>query len=122
MLKQGTLKQLTLKQVKAVELLLEGKTPNDIAGDLGIEVATVRDWQGEISFQCYLNQQSNDLVAAGIKRHIMLLAAASEPEKARGYGIALDKLKNIPPLLVNPEDIQQDIFQKDLIRRSRILG
>jgi len=116
------MKQLTTKQVEVCDCLLNGKTPKEISGELDIEVATVRGWQGQLNFQCYFNQQSNDIVAAGIKRHIILIAAALEPEKARGYVIALDRLKNITPLLITPEDIQQDISRRNMIRRSKLLG
>lgn len=92
---------LTIEQFNAIDLLVLGKTDQDVADKVGVNRVTVTKWRNyDIYFQAELNKRRKEIWNSSIDRMRALLPKAmerleQEVDSEHGWKIALELIKLI---------------------------
>ena len=110
------LEKLTDKQKQAIKLLLSGKTNEEVAKELGINITTMYRWKRQNVFRKVLNDKQNDICnelhllgnkAVDVLKELME-DASNENNRLKASMYIIDKLFQIrdAELLTKVEEIE----------------
>jgi len=93
------LQGLTIEQLKAIDLLILGKTDQEVADEINMNRVTITKWRNyDIFFQAELNKKRKEILGASLDKIRSLIPRSierleKEVESENGWKVALEIIK-----------------------------